>query len=64
MHTIHINVNEFSDDSSDLECEDFMPWFQIKNQGLEMVKLTTMLCLSCKSLKKMNILVFTVVNWF
>ena len=32
VYNININVNELSDHSSDLECEDFMPWFQSKNQ--------------------------------
>lgn len=35
VYDIDINVNELSDDSSDLECEDFMPWFQIKKSKIE-----------------------------
>ena len=30
VYKIDITINELSDDSSSLKCEDFMPWFQIR----------------------------------
>ena len=33
-YNIDISVNEFSENLSDIECEDFMPWFLIKKSNI------------------------------
>ena len=63
VYNIDISVDEFSKHSSDLWCQGFISWFKIKSLTLEMTQLTTMVYLLSKSLKRMIILIFTLVTW-
>ena len=62
MYNIDINVNELGDDSSKLVLEDFTPWFQIKKSHLGSDTSNNYGLFAMREIKKMSILVCTLVE--